>query len=100
MTRESSPRPTRPPGGGGTTVTVGLPDPERMLSIPAVSLVAEERTLRGSYLGSCVPERDIPRFVALYRAGRLPVDRLVTHRLRLDELNEGLDRLARGEAVR
>ncbi len=71
-----------------------------MLSIPAVSLVAEERTLRGSYLGSCVPERDIPRFVALYRAGRLPVDRLVTHRLRLEELNEGFDRLARGEAVR
>ncbi len=85
---------------GGTTVTVGLPAPERMLSIPAVSLVAEERTLRGSYLGSCVPERDIPRFVALYRAGRLPVDRLVTHRLRLEELNEGLDRLVRGEAVR
>jgi Zn-dependent alcohol dehydrogenase len=85
---------------GGTTVTVGLPHPERMLTIPAVSLVAEERTLRGSYLGSCVPERDIPRLVALYRAGRLPVDRLVTHRLGLDELNEGLDRLARGEAVR
>ena len=85
---------------GGTTVTVGLPHPERMLSIPAVSLVAEERTLRGSYLGSCVPERDIPRLVALYRAGRLPVDRLVTHRLALDELDEGLDRLARGEAVR
>jgi alcohol dehydrogenase len=85
---------------GGTTVTVGLPHPERMLSIPAVSLVAEERTLRGSYLGSCVPECDIPRFVALYRAGRLPVDRLVTHRLRLEELNEGFDRLARGEAVR
>jgi Zn-dependent alcohol dehydrogenase len=85
---------------GGTTVTVGLPHPERMLTIPAVSLVAEERTLRGSYLGSCVPERDIPRLVALHRAGRLPVDRLVTHRLGLDELNEGLDRLARGEAVR
>ncbi|CAA9481416.1 MAG: Alcohol dehydrogenase [uncultured Solirubrobacterales bacterium] len=85
---------------GGATVTVGLPHPERMLSIPAVSLVAEERTLRGSYLGSCVPERDIPRLVALYRAGRLPVDRLVTHRLGLEELDEGLDRLARGEAVR
>jgi len=85
---------------GGTTVTVGLPHPERMLTIPAVSLVAEERTLRGSYLGSCVPDRDIPRLVSLYRAGRLPVDRLVTHRLELDELNEGLDRLARGEAVR
>ncbi|HVL94945.1 MAG TPA: zinc-dependent alcohol dehydrogenase family protein [Solirubrobacteraceae bacterium] len=85
---------------GGQTVTVGLPHPERMLSIPAVSLVTEERTLRGSYLGSCVPARDIPRFVALYRDGRLPVDRLLTHRLAPDELNEGFDRLARGEAVR
>jgi alcohol dehydrogenase len=85
---------------GGTTVTVGLPHPSRMLSIPAVSLVAEERTLRGSYLGSCVPSRDLPRFIELYREGRLPVDRLLTHRLALDEVNEGFDRLARGEAVR
>jgi alcohol dehydrogenase len=85
---------------GGTTVTVGLPDPSRMLSIPAVSLVTEERTLRGSYLGSSVPARDIPRFVDLHAAGRLPVERLLTHRLTLDELNEGFDRLARGEAVR
>lgn len=85
---------------GGTTVTVGLPHPERLLQIPAVSLVAEERTLRGSYLGSCVPARDVPRFVALYRAGRLPVDRLLSHRLELEQLNEGFDRLARGEAVR
>jgi len=85
---------------GGTTVTVGLPHPEQQLSIPAVSLVTEEKTLRGSYLGSSVPARDIPRLVDLYREGRLPVDRLLTHRLALDELNEGFDRLARGEAVR
>ena len=85
---------------GGTTVTVGLPHPEQMLSIPAVSLVAEERTLKGSYLGSCVPARDIPQFVELYRSGRLPVDRLLTHTLALDEINEGFDRLARGEGVR
>ena len=65
-----------------------------MLSIPAVTLVAEERTLRGSYLGSCVPARDVPRFIDLHRAGRLPVERLLTHRLRLDEINEGFDRLA------
>jgi alcohol dehydrogenase len=71
-----------------------------MLSIPAVSLVAEERTLKGSYLGSCVPARDLPRFIALYEAGRLPVDRLLTHRIALDDINEGFDRLARGEAVR
>lgn len=85
---------------GGTTVTVGLPDPSQQLSIAAVSLVAEERTLKGSYLGSCVPARDIPRFVERFRAGRLPVDRLLTHRLTLDQLNEGFDRLANAEAVR
>lgn len=85
---------------GGVTTTVGLPHPSAQLTIPAVSLTAEERTLQGSYLGSCVPERDIPRFVALYRAGRLPVDRLLTHRLRPEEINEGFERLARGEGVR
>jgi alcohol dehydrogenase len=71
-----------------------------MLSISAVSLVAEERTLKGSYLGSCIPARDIPRFVGLHRAGRLPVERLLTHTLALEEVNEGFDRLASGEAVR
>jgi Zn-dependent alcohol dehydrogenase len=85
---------------GGTTVTVGLPHPDRLLSIPAVSLVAEERTLRGSYLGSCVPARDIPRFIELHRAGRLPVERLLSGRLGLENINEGFDRLASGEAIR
>jgi len=85
---------------GGSTTTVGLPDPSQMLSIPAVGLVAEERTLRGSYLGSSVPARDLPRFIDLHREGRLPVERLLTHRLGLDEINEGFDRLADGEAVR
>lgn len=85
---------------GGTTITVGLPAPQRMLSIPAVSLTAEERTLKGSYMGSAVPSRDIPRYVALYRNGRLPIDRLLSHRLTLDEINLGFDRLKRREAIR
>lgn len=85
---------------GGTTVTIGLPHPERMLSIPAVSLVAEERILRGSYMGSAVPRRDIPRYLALYKAGLLPVDRLHTHTITLDEINPAFDALARGQAVR
>ena len=62
--------------------------------------MAEERTLRGSYLGSCVPARDVPRFVELYRAGRLPIDRLLSHRLELEQINEGFDRLASGHALR
>ena len=85
---------------GGTTIATGLPHPSKAFSVPAVSLVAEERTVRGSYMGSAVPLRDLPRFVALYQAGRLPVDRLLTHRLTLDEVNEGFDRLADGLAVR
>lgn len=85
---------------GGSTITVGLPHPDRMLTIPAVSLAAEERTLRGSYLGSSVPVRDVPRFINHYRDGQLPVQELLTHRMGLDEINEGFDRLARGEAVR
>jgi alcohol dehydrogenase len=85
---------------GGTTVTVGLPHPEQRLDIQAVSLVTEERTLKGSYLGSCVPSRDIPAFVTAYQEGRLPVQELLTHRIGLDDLNEGFDRLAAGAAVR
>jgi alcohol dehydrogenase len=85
---------------GGTTVTAGLPPPDATLPLSVVRLVAEERTLKGSYIGSCVPSRDIPRYVALYRAGRLPVDRLVSGTLSLDEINTGFDRLHDGSAVR
>jgi len=85
---------------GGTTVAVGLPHPDRVLALPALSLVAEERTLRGCYLGSGVPALDIPRLAALHLAGRLPVERLITHRIGLEDVNEGFDRLAAGEAVR
>lgn len=85
---------------GGTTVTAGLPHPQQQVSLQHVSLVAEERTLKGSYLGSCVPSRDIPRYIEWYRAGRLPVDRLMSERLKLDDINAGFDRLAAGESIR
>lgn len=85
---------------GGTTITVGLPAPNKMFSVPAISITAEERTIKGSYMGSCVPRRDIPRFIGMYQAGLLPIDKLRTHTLRLDEINLGFDRLASGQAVR
>ncbi len=84
---------------GGVTVTAGLPPPTVALPVNVVSLVAEERTLRGSYIGTCVPVRDIPRYIALYRAGRLPVDRLMSGRLKLDDINAGFDRLHDGSVV-
>ena len=85
---------------GGTTVTAGLPNPAANWPLQAVSLIAEERTLKGSYIGSCVPSRDVPRFVAMFKAGRLPVDRLLSERVRLEDINAALDRLARGESIR
>jgi alcohol dehydrogenase len=87
-------------GRGGTTITIGLPHPDKMFSVPATSIVAEERTIKGSYMGSSVPRRDIPRYIEMYQAGILPVDKLHTHTLRLDEINAGFDRLARAQAVR
>jgi alcohol dehydrogenase len=85
---------------GGTTVTAGLPHPDRRMALAPVTLVAEERTLKGSYIGSAAPLRDVPRLIALFRAGKLPVDALLTHRLRLAEINEGFDRLREGIGVR
>jgi alcohol dehydrogenase len=85
---------------GGTTVTAGLPPPSHGFTVPQVNLVAEERTVKGSYIGTCVPMRDIPRYIALYRQGRLPVDRLMSGHLALEDINEGFDRLHEGKAVR
>lgn len=85
---------------GGLTVTAGLPPPDAALAVNVVSLVGEERTLKGSYIGTCVPSRDIPRYVALYRQGRLPVDRLMSGTIPLDDINAGFDRLHAGEVVR
>lgn len=85
---------------GGTTVTAGLPPAAHTIPIPQVNLVAEERTVKGSYIGTCVPMRDLPRYVSLYRQGRLPVDRLMTGRLKLAEINAAFDRLREGRAVR
>ncbi|MBY7144272.1 zinc-dependent alcohol dehydrogenase family protein [Virgibacillus sp. NKC19-3] len=85
---------------GGTTVTTGLPDPKHHFSFPYVSLTAEEKSLKGSYVGSCVPARDIPRFISLFKRNRLQVDQLVTEKITLDEINEGFDKLAKGESSR
>lgn len=85
---------------GGTTVTAGLPNPSHMWSLSPVGLVAEERTVKGSYVGGAVPLRDIPRYVELWRRGKLPVDRLMSDRIGLDGLNEAFDRLAAGDVVR
>jgi alcohol dehydrogenase len=85
---------------GGTTVVAGLAPPDTTLAVPLVNLVADERTVKGSYIGTCVPRRDVPRYIAMYQRGLLPVDRLVSGRLALDDINAGFDHLDSGRAVR
>ena len=85
---------------GGRTVTVGLPAPDARASMSPLLLTAEARTIIGSYLGSALPSRDIPLFAQLWREGRLPVEKLISSRIRLDQLNEAMDALAEGRALR
>lgn len=85
---------------GGRIVTVGLPNPAEDLSINALSLVADGKTLMGSYMGSSVPARDIPRYIKLWRAGRLPVEKLLSSVNPLTDVNMLMDRLADGSAIR
>ena len=85
---------------GGQLTISSLPDPSARFAMPLANLVGDERSIVGSYMGSCSPNRDIPRFLELYRQGRLPVDRLRSAEHELSAINSGFDRLARGEAVR
>jgi alcohol dehydrogenase len=85
---------------GGTTVTAGLSPIAADFAFKQSGLVSEEKTIKGSYMGSCVPVRDIPRFIALYQQGKLPVDRMVSQRIGFDQLNEGFDRLQDVATVR
>lgn len=85
---------------GGTTTTTGLPHPQHQFSFPYVTLTAEEKTLKGSYVGSCVPLRDIPNYIQMMKTGKLPVDKLLSNIISLDEINEGFDLLATGDNSR
>ncbi len=87
-------------GRGGTTVTSGLSHPDHKIQISHVNMVVEERTMIGSYLGSCVPNRDIPNYIDMYQRGRLPVDALISSHIALEDINEGFDALAKGDVVR
>ena len=85
---------------GGDVVTAGLSPSAANFSFNQNNLVAQEKSIRGSYMGSCVPVRDIPRFINLYRQGRLPVDRLVDRTIGFDEINEAFDKLQANATVR
>ncbi len=85
---------------GGTTVSAGLPAPNKLVSYPHAAMVSDEKTIKGSYMGSCLPQRDIPAYLALYKRGKLPVNRLLSGTIGLEEINAGFDRLTAGSVLR
>ena len=85
---------------GGVTVTVGLPAPGAMSQIEPLKLTAEARQVIGSYLGSAVPAVDIPKYEQMWRDGVLPLEKLITFHTRLEQINEAMEELDAGRAVR
>lgn len=85
---------------GGRVITVGLVSPATPFSLDVAAHVTGAKTLVGSYMGSCNPLVDIPKYVELYKSGRFPVDQLITHRMPLSDINIALERMAASKALR
>jgi alcohol dehydrogenase len=85
---------------GGCVVSAGLSPARATYTFNHADLVGDEKSIRGCYMGSCIPARDVPVFIELYKQGRLPVDRLKSGTIRLDDINAGFDRLADIAAIR
>lgn len=85
---------------GGEVICVGLGTLEARTDYNHASLVVREHAIRGSFMGSCVPPRDIPRYIELFASGQMPIDRLRSEAIGFDGLNRSLDQLSSGEVIR
>ena len=85
---------------GGKAVIVGVARPTDAASIRTMGMVFEEKTLQGSYFGSCVPRIDFPRMLQLYMAGKLKLDELITKRYQIDEAPQAFADLESGKNAR
>ncbi len=88
-------------GPGGTTVVVGAPPPEHTVDIGSATVfMIQQKRLVGSLLGDCWPNRDIPLLVGLWQRGDLDLESMISHRVPLEAVNEGFDRLRNTTGVR
>jgi Zn-dependent alcohol dehydrogenase len=87
-------------GRGGVAVVVGVAKQSDTTSVRTMTLPFEEKTLTGSYFGSCVPRVDFPRLLALYMAGRLKLEELITHRYAIDDAARAFADLEAGKNAR
>jgi S-(hydroxymethyl)mycothiol dehydrogenase len=84
----------------GTVVLVGVPTPDMMLQMPLVDFFSRGGSLKSSWYGDCLPERDFPSLVSLYRQGRLPLERFVTERIKLDDVEAAFEAMHAGSVLR
>jgi S-(hydroxymethyl)glutathione dehydrogenase / alcohol dehydrogenase len=84
----------------GAVTLVGMPPVDASLTLPAIAAVFSGKRLAGSVVGGSQILRDFPRFIGLAEAGRLDLGSMISHRIKLDEINDGIDLLTRAEGVR
>ncbi|MEV6219086.1 S-(hydroxymethyl)mycothiol dehydrogenase [Nocardia sp. NPDC051833] len=84
----------------GTVVLVGVPTPDMTLDMPLIDLFSHGGSLKSSWYGDCLPERDFPMLVDLHRQGRLPLDRFVTERIGVDEVEQAFTAMGEGKVLR
>jgi S-(hydroxymethyl)mycothiol dehydrogenase len=84
----------------GTVVLVGVPTPDMILDMPLIDLFSRGGALKSSWYGDCLPERDFPTLIDLYHQGRLPLERFVTERITLDQVENAFDAMHTGDVLR
>ncbi|HTH86432.1 S-(hydroxymethyl)mycothiol dehydrogenase [Mycobacterium sp.] len=84
----------------GTVVLVGVPTPDMTLEMPLIDFFSRGGSLKSSWYGDCLPERDFPALVDLYQQGRLPLDKFVSERIKLDQVEDAFATMHRGEVLR
>lgn len=84
----------------GTVVLVGVPTPDMTLEMPLVDFFSRGGSLKSSWYGDCLPERDFPMLVDLYQQGRLPLEKFVTERIKLEDVEHAFETMHRGEVLR
>jgi S-(hydroxymethyl)mycothiol dehydrogenase len=84
----------------GTVVLVGVPTPDMTLEMPLVDFFSRGGSLKSSWYGDCLPERDLPMLVDLYQQGRVPLERFVSERIKLDEVEEAFHTMHKGDVLR
>ena len=84
----------------GTVVLVGVPTPDMTLEMPLIDFFSRGGSLKSSWYGDCLPERDFPTLISLYLQGRFPLDKFVSERIGLDQIEDAFHKMHAGEVLR